>query len=330
MIYAGASDCLSVPVHSLIFRSNDGLSLYGCSEDGTICAISFVPEELPDLGPPEATQIVLDEYQYKPRRQVKSIAPLINSAPQHSTGFGHSSSTTGAQVNVLQPRKTRPGDQRRRVNLSKPDQDRQQPRSFAPPALAPPAMQTSRSNEPSDGFSAFNGPIQPLASPSQAQASTARMFKDAYLAFDGDTLMESPRGQKRKASMINEKAAGRLMGGASKAAADGRELRAVRNPGNESSMSTSGTSGAVSLPIPAVRAVLRVKPKVAADASLYFEARNAESAREKNTVVLSQSGKDVWIDYVPSAVLAATMTDRFCAVGCEDGTVIVYSSFGRQ
>lgn len=314
----------------LTFRSNDGLSLYGCSEDGTICAISFVPDELPDLGPPEATQIVLDEYQYKPRRQVKSIAPLINSAPQHSTGFGHSSSTTGAQVNVLQPRKTRPGDQRRRVNLSKPDQDRQQPRAFAPPALAPPAMQAPRSDERNDGFSAFDGPIQPLASPSQAQASTARMFKDAYMAFDGDAAMDSPRGQKRKASMVNEKATGRLMGGASTSNVDGRELRAVRLPGNVSDLPSSGKSGGFSLSIPAVKSTLRVKPKSAADGSIYFEARNAETAKEKNMVAFSQGGKDVWLDYVPAAVLTATVTDRFCAIGCEDRTVIVYSSSGRQ
>ncbi|CAO3675192.1 unnamed protein product [Umbelopsis vinacea] len=41
-------------------------------------------------------------------------------------------------------------------------------------------------------------------------------------------------------------------------------------------------------------------------------------------------GSPLWVDYVPSSVLQMTGNKYFCAVGCEDGSIVVYSPAGRR
>lgn len=46
-------------------RADDGLSIYGCSSDGTICAIQFDPTELPDLADVDATTKIIEAQRQK-------------------------------------------------------------------------------------------------------------------------------------------------------------------------------------------------------------------------------------------------------------------------
>ncbi|KGB77047.2 protein HIR1 [Cryptococcus deuterogattii R265] len=168
--------------------SNDGYVLYGSSVDGSVCAIQFEPSEFTDLADFSATELVLREYDYKPKRVHQPLA-VHSSAPSITNGFGPST-TTSTHVNVLQPKK---GKSKRRVDLSNGN-------AKVGPSAGP-SRQALRPPPPADPFS---GPIQGFASPSTAQASTARMFEDAHRAFGSSsagTTSNSPRtGDKRKAS----------------------------------------------------------------------------------------------------------------------------------
>lgn len=66
------------------------------------------------------------------------------------------------------------------------------------------------------------------------------------------------------------------------------------------------------------------------DESIHLEVTNAADSKGKNKVTYSQDGQDMWLDYVPAAVLGLVLTGSFAAVGCEDGGVIVYTPAGRQ
>lgn len=51
---------------------------------------------------------------------------------------------------------------------------------------------------------------------------------------------------------------------------------------------------------------------------------------EPNKVICSSKGDLLWIDYLPSAILLLAGEGLFEAVGCEDGTVYIYSPAGRR
>jgi hypothetical protein len=80
---------------------------------------------------------------------------------------------------------------------------------------------------------------------------------------------------------------------------------------------------------PQIQSVLRATPKDGGD-EYYIEAENASNATGKNKVTFLEDGADIWVDYLPSAVLVMAVSDTFCAVACEDGNLYVYSHAGRQ
>lgn len=51
---------------------------------------------------------------------------------------------------------------------------------------------------------------------------------------------------------------------------------------------------------------------------------------DHSKVIYCNKGAPVWVDYVPSSVLQMTGNKHFCAVGCEDGSIIIYSQAGRR
>jgi protein HIRA/HIR1 len=107
--------------------------------------------------------------------------------------------------------------------------------------------------------------------------------------------------------------------------AEVRELRAPRASASGGSGSTSGNT----LGSPQIQSVLRATPKDGSD-EYYLEAENATTPAGKNKVTFLEDGADVWLDYLPSAMLAMAVSDSFCAVACEDGNLFAYSHAGRQ
>ncbi|WRT70374.1 uncharacterized protein IL334_007372 [Kwoniella shivajii] len=289
--------------------SNDGYNLYGCSADGSICAISFDPSEFPELGQPEMTQKVLDEYEYKTKRHVPQV--ISAQAPLSiSNSFGPSASTSSA-VNVLLPKKKVKGTNRR-IDLANPASNS---RSLQPPSRDP-----------------FSGPIQGFSSSSGHQASTQQMFEDAHNAFGNGSRQingDSPRaGLKRKPVLFAEEETrtvkGRLMPTTEPNLTSVEVLRAPR-VAVQSGPSSSGRS----LPIPQIQSIVRATlPQ--AEGTGYLEAHNSTTIDGTNKIIFVRDGESQWVDYQSSAVLALAVTSKVCAAACEDGSVVVYSPSGRQ
>lgn len=253
------------------------------------------------------TEDVLKEYNYKPSRRI--ARPIPAATPQVANGFG-TSTTSSTAVNVLQARKAKPGDQRRRFERNRPTLSNTAGPSRAP--LGAPAL---------PNHSVFDGPIQDgFTSPSQAQASTQRMFRDADTAFGGN--MSPTKAGKRKASIaFDEGPRGRMMGSSGR----NMEVREIRAPRVSTQTGSSSSSVSRRLPLPTIQTLLR-----ATSGSVYLEARNGSTPAEKNQVVYNRDGTDVWVDFVDSAVVVLAVSEKCAAVGCEDGTVHIYSEAGRQ
>jgi protein HIRA/HIR1 len=79
---------------------------------------------------------------------------------------------------------------------------------------------------------------------------------------------------------------------------------------------------------PQIQSVLRAKTKDGSD-EYFLQAENAGSGGY-NKVTFIEDGADIWLDYLPSAILVMAISENFCAVACEDGNLYVYSHAGRQ
>ena len=81
--------------------------------------------------------------------------------------------------------------------------------------------------------------------------------------------------------------------------------------------------------MPSVQSVLRSKP-IEGVSDIYLEAENSDDEKGKNVITFNRDGEDVWLDYLPAAVLSMAVSENFSAVACEDGDLRVYTSAGRQ
>ena len=273
--------------------------------------MSFNTSEIPGLAPFESTQVVLDSFGFQAPKRSTARAPAINPAGTVSNGFGPATSTSN-QVNVLQPRKGKPKPaQRRRIDLGGGAG------GFRPPV----------END------VFATPLQPLLSPSRAQASTAQMFENARNAFglsngNSDAADAGPsRGHKRKSELLEGGIPARKVLGASNTAFEA--VQEIRPPRTVSTNGTSLTGSGKVLALPAVQSVLRAK-STAAQGETYITAHNARSDSERNKVVLSRGGYDIWADFVPSSLVGLCASEKVSGVSCEDGTLVGYMSSGRR
>ncbi|KAG2751185.1 hypothetical protein P692DRAFT_20952439 [Suillus brevipes Sb2] len=107
-----------------------------------------------------------------------------------------------------------------------------------------------------------------------------------------------------------------------------RETVAVREIASTSLVSTRPHlfEGANLLPVPPLLTFLSANVE---GSDLVFEARNSEG--DGPTEVTFADGKQtLWLDYLPSPVLALTASTTFCGVATQDGSVNVYSHTGRR
>jgi protein HIRA/HIR1 len=267
--------------------------LYGCSADGTICAISFDKDELhfSDISDLKQTEAILAEFEYKNPRQ--ALRPAL--APPPITALPNGGPSTD-QEHVLTVRRGTKG--KKRVN--------------------------PMSNGLSSG-NAFAPPIQSMTGSSTAAQARAQMMQGISGAFgangfgSGGTDAGPSRGHKRKMGDFDDYANG---SGYSRAAPRLMESQTLRAP--RASSSTGGGKGRM-LALPLVKANL----SLLLPSSVTFEAINPVSEAELSSVRFSRSRKEIWEDTVSSAVLAIASTDSFSAAGLEDGSLVVYGSGGR-
>jgi protein HIRA/HIR1 len=259
---------------------------------------------------------VLKQYNYRPavnraqRVPPPPPRPLDPTPNAPANGFGAPAIGGGSHINVLQPKKGKPAGQKRRINLG---------------ADRPAARNPFSSPGGANGGDAFSSaPIQPLGSPLKARNA---MFNDDTTGFSSDMNGAGPSrlGYKRKADFGDDDSRQGL-GQSVQSTIAAKDLREPRFPTSHAGPGPSSRS----LPLPRVQTILRVSATYPCDPTAYLEAQNAESASGRNKVLYSQGGQDQWVDYLPSAVIVMVATDRFTAVGCEDGSLVVCSLSGTQ
>jgi protein HIRA/HIR1 len=250
------------------------------------------------------TDRIIESYEYKSKHQPRRVPKNPPIVQENSFG---TSAASSSKVNTIQPKKKKKGDTRRLV--SRPATNQAMPRE-------------------STGAGSLNS-RDAFATPEQNSTSAGPlrldMLRDAPSRSDfgnGVNQLEA-RGSKRKAITLGD--SGRTMVSTRpRIAPEVRELRAPRLPASGGSGSSSGKV----LGSPQIQSVLRAKTKDGSD-EYFLQAENAGSGGY-NKVTFIEDGADIWLDYLPSAILVMAISENFCAVACEDGNLYVYSHAGRQ
>ncbi len=249
----------------LIIRSNDGLSVYGCSSDGTICAITFDASEVPTLMKPEAAQIAVEKWGYTKRRPVRHPSAAARAVPAFAPTPAGSIKPNGGfgGVNILS---TKPVPQK--VTIMPNGKRRIQPSLIA--TLASTEALDQAQYEPAVAIQSTAGAFaaaaeQPLESQSRIDVSRQAMLMDVNTA-TGDlaVLRNRPVGQLR----------GRVLGGDQpRESGPMWELRpAYTMPSFER------VGGGSILPVPKIQSVVRVTAVDAANVDV--TAQNDERGGE--------------------------------------------------
>jgi protein HIRA/HIR1 len=296
-------------------RSNDGLNLYGCSGDGTICAVSFDREEFPDLKNEEITLDVLKQQGYVDRSPWKGMKGIVQPSSTADNAVAMDTNAAGPEGGINQPmvKKSHPKAPRLKKSV---DNEKEQRRQL----LGTSALEQDFG---------FDAPIQPNG---VTVNIAARMFEEAGSAFMNGDYGAGPstiRGQKRRISLSGDgspmNGKGRSLGTRGRLLEDVKEIRSMRRaePVNGGGgMSAAGRR----LPHPLLQTMLRAK----VDDESYVEASNAENAERKNKVTFVEGDEVMWVDYQASGVVMAVGCERFVAIGREDGTVVAFGVGGRR
>lgn len=184
-------------------------------------------------------------------------------------------------------------------------------------------MPRSSEGQPSTlGRSAFDSAPMQGSSSGTARADLLRDAPNRSDFGSGVNQLE-PRGSKRKAISLSDPNRNTPTS-RPRAHAEVKDIRAPR----AAVASGSGSSSGKQLGAPRVQSSLRATPRGGTD-EYFIEAENS-SGKGKNKVTFIEDDADVWIDYLPTAILALAISENFVAVACEDGNLSVYTHAGRQ
>lgn len=256
-------------------RANDGLSIYGCSSDGTICAIQFDAAELPDLAEPEATTKLIETERQRLARPMRRMPPPPNQAsmvplpPAHQTTNGFGAMPSEQVINQLTAKQ--------KVTILPGGKRRIQPALLA--SLS--STQVMNPSTVSVPVAAQNGQTQSSSFDSNGSQG---IFSGALDGCDGQV--------RRDQLMANVgPAEGRTLGGdRPKENAPPREIRPAYVASPASTTSMAGTS--TSLPIPVVQE--KLISKCDGDENIWVEAINSEACEQADSRVdIFANGSDI-------------------------------------
>lgn len=250
------------------------------------------------------TDQVIKEYGYIPKRR-RNAPP----AAQLEHSFGPATAPTTSRVNTIQPRKNKAGDNRRLV--SRPKENQELPRGPV---------------GPSSGLAGRNAFDDAPVQVTPFGTSRADLLRDApnRADFSSGVNQLEPRGSKRKAISISDPSRNTPVS-RPRLLAEPHEIRSVGG----SAIAGPSSSRVNLLPPRRVLETLRATPESGTD-EYYIQAENSSNHKGKNKVTFVEDDNDIWLDYLPTAILAMAITDSFCAVACEDGGLVAYTHAGRQ
>ncbi|KZT68397.1 histone transcription regulator 1 [Daedalea quercina L-15889] len=328
--------------------SQDGLTLYAVSSDGTMAVFSFKPEELEGIAPQSAQEQYLKKFGFVSpplpsgyshevpvdARQASGSARMTPppspgraeaKSLQTQTGFG-TSANGGEQINQLVAK--RKAKKRIQPSLvgSVPSAGTsavRPPESAAPPsssALRPPVSQARPD--------LFGAGITGLTDDDVNR--DVEMFQGDLSTDVQIVSLETSRGKRKTLDGVDDRVATRprtLGGDHVRENVHIREISgATRAGGAGVSMWSEQSSVMSRLEVPPVLTYIQVAIEGTEDV---LEGRNVEDGG--TTEVIFVSGKQTqWLDYLPSPVVALTATSNYCAAAMQDGCVNVYSLTGRR
>ncbi|KAG0175754.1 HIR complex subunit, partial [Apophysomyces sp. BC1034] len=356
-----ASDVFENNVYDIAWAP-DGKSLFACSQDGTIACLQL-HQELTHVAPNEQMLKQLSKYGYDRRNAIlpeapsqldleeenaiitktassKRIADLMganSTASEYQINAAIQPVTPGNGVDSGQPPKItlapQPSDAdftssstaalavsfEQTVTVMKDGKRRIQPVHVS--SNGPSGLQIKSSIENSLSKRPGNKPSTP---PTATQLSA---MEDVEYSCPSTNLPSSGigavvTGNKRK---IDEVQSGN---------ADRTESAPRRKPAwvDAGLISPMVSQSQVKLGIPTVKATI-AKRIPSGDKSIMIECYNTTGKGENNDyskIVAISQGSPIWSDYVSSAIVLITGNDMFTAIGCEDGTLHVYSPAGRR
>ncbi|KAF7980268.1 hypothetical protein HWV62_39019 [Athelia sp. TMB] len=344
----------------------DGLTLYAASSDGTLGVFNFDPEELEGIAPhsvqeqyfqkfsftlpplPEGYANIAAPYQETPTASRITPPPSPTRAASvtlaQQTGFGpgvNGINGGGEVINKLvakRGKKTKSGFAST-PSASIPSAFVNQSISAAPPTKGTAAStatrtfdagpsRTSHQSAPPGAHRQSPNSIPPPADNWPHTLYDADVNMDMEVPIDSLSTISPAAKGKRKGSGFEDDsrpAKARTLGGDRQ-----RETVVVRELGSggggQPSSVWSGPHIGNVLPTPSLMSALTVKVEGSEDT---LEAKNSDGD-DPTEVALTSGKQTLWLDFLPSRVLAMTGTASFSAVALEDGSVVVYSPNGRR
>ncbi|TBU58340.1 WD40 repeat-like protein [Dichomitus squalens] len=342
--------------------SQDGLTLYAVSSDGTMAVFSFDSSEMEGIAPSSAQEQYLKRFgfvsppvpegyshlaslQEQKAQQNNRITPPPSPRAQ-SQDFGSAANAApgGEQVHTLvakrKPKKriqpTFAGSLSGQIpsssvnGIKPPPSSSSGARAFQESSTVPISVPSTSAlplsiSQPFGTSSSFGLGLN------TGESDFAMDVDDEVRISSLDGGMQNPKGKRKAGEDFDDRTASRartLGGDRVREPAVARPLtNRVPPPGPPGGGVWAEGSSLVGRLEP-LQLVTYLKATVEGSEDV-FEGRNAEG--DEPNEVLYVSGKQTqWLDYLPSPILALTATATFCAVAMQDGTLTVYSHTGRR
>ncbi|KAH7098631.1 WD40 repeat-like protein [Auriculariales sp. MPI-PUGE-AT-0066] len=320
-------DAFTQPILDLSW-SNDGLTLYAVSFDGTMGVFDFDPSELEGSVPLEEAEQYLKKFCLDlPEDPMQAAPPVLYAAPVTSAP---------QSVNQLTARKGK-----KRAGLSVPSAavaPLQPPASPAPPsddpfANAPLLMPGSSSAHdmrfpsPTAHTRTFAPPVS-VPAPDSAPSSQARHYPEDFTLDSADSRDRKRRRRESDVSMSIDGVRPRTLGGTDRQ----RPTDVVNNlKFQHPAPALHVSSSEPRLPLAQLQTYLR---ETVMGTNIELEAFNFEDPQRPSEVawvqVSGQARAVQWLDFLPSPIQCMAVSQRFAAVNMRDGGVNIYSETGRR
>lgn len=321
--------------------SSDGLTLYACSADGHIAAFAFTVADLLEQHPDIELQRAKELFGFSEQQRLFKRSTLQQ--PQ-SNSLGRPAQGTMERPTMLVPRKAGvPQANRPRPGLPAPANGRVQRldqqisiTNDGKRRIKPTLLNDSSSSDSGYELVSYTQSVLPM--PATAQRTSERASIASEEGIDGE-VSSFGRGVKRTASLSFShdtnmaatgkkiKDIGRTLGADMHRTPAGPAVPLHRNEYTPAQARSTVTV----LPLPLLLSVYRRE-----EARGTMEARNHADGRPceiffyEATSSQAAPTRSSWIDFSPSAVFLATVSDEFSAVAFEDCSLAMYSCKGRR
>ncbi|KAJ4468863.1 histone transcription regulator 1 [Lentinula aciculospora] len=288
----------------------DGMTLYAASSDGTIAVFAFEQDELEGIAPHSVQEQYLSKFGFTPPPLPEGHSRVFSSshnatAPEVRTQPAAFDTMTvgGEVVNILVAKRN---NKKKRVGLTNVS-------SLPSAGGGPSSYSSKRASFLPDSDIKMGGskPASPLVRESFFPAPDEQLF-DTHQEWNSHADVSMAPDDAELSLPVY-----RTLGGNRQ-----REMVPVKETHDPASV---GASLGFTLPVPA--SLTRITAEL--DGTHIFEGLNPENGGP-TSVHFFKGKHTLWLDYLPSPVIAVHVTSQFCVAALSDGSLDVYSLSGRR